>query len=107
MLIVLRINWISLNQLEFKPTFLVIYRDVKFSPLGAVQENALIVFHIPASPHYMDLSKTYFKTMVEILDANGTSLSGKSFTDYSEPSILENVGVINYLGKTLWQQIDF
>ena len=38
---------------------------------------------------------------------NGQNLAGKLFTDDSDMSKLETVGVINYLGETLWQQMDF
>ena len=49
----------------------------------------------------------YFVTVVEIVAGNGQSLAGKLFTDDSDPSELEKVRVINYLGETLWQQMDF
>ena len=82
-------------------------RDVKFLPVGAIQENAPISFHVPKSPFYMDPRQMYFVTVVEIVAGNGQSLAGKSFTDDSDLSKLEKVGVINYLGKTLWLQMDF
>ena len=49
----------------------------------------------------------YFVTVVEIVAGNGQSLAGKSFTDDSDPSKLEKFEMINYLGETLWQQMDF
>ena len=82
-------------------------RDMKFLPMGAIQENAPISFHVPKSPFYMDPRQMYFVTVVEIVAGNGQSLAGKSFTDDSDLSELEKVGVINYLGETLWQQMDF
>ena len=79
------------------------YRDVKFLPMGAIQENAPILFHVPKSPFYMDPRQMYFVTVVEIVAGNGPSLAGKSFTNDSDPSKLEKVRVINYLGETLWR----
>ena len=49
----------------------------------------------------------YFVTVVEIVAGNVQSLAEKSFTNDSDPSKSEKVGVINYLGETLWQQMDF
>ena len=43
--------------------------------------------------------------MVEIQGENGTALTGKQFTDADSAGTLENVGVINNLGHSLWEQI--
>ena len=83
------------------------YRDVEFLPMGAIQQNAPISFHVPKSPFYVDPRQMYFLTVVEIVAGNGQSPAEKSFTDDSDPSKLKKVGVINYLGETLWQQMDF
>ena len=98
-----------MHQLDiFKPagiqTHVLGHRDVKYLPISVIQDNASITFHLSASPHCMDLSKIYFKTVVEIVAPNGASLKGMSFTDDSDTSKLKKVGVINYLVQTLWQQ---
>ena len=75
--------------------------------MAAIQENAPILFHIPQSPFHMEPRQMYFITVAEIAAGNGQSLAGKSFTDDSDPSKSQKVRVINYLGETLWQQMDF
>ena len=65
------------------------YRDVKFLPMAAIQENAPISFHVPMSPFYMDPRQMYFITVAEIVAGNGQNLAGKSFTDDSD---LSNIG---------------
>ena len=109
-----RLNYVDCptHQLDiFKPagiqTQILGHRDVKFLPMGMIQDKASIAFHIPKSPYYIDPNHIYFMTVVELVGANGVSLKGKTFTNSSDGSKLEKVGVINYLGQTLWQQIDF
>ena len=43
--------------------------------------------------------------MVEIQGENGTTLTGKQFTDAESAGTLEKVGVMNNLGHSLWEQI--
>ena len=74
--------------------------DVKYLPISIIQDNASITFQRSASPHYMDLSKIYFKTVVEIVGPNEACLKGTSFTDDSDTSKLKKVGLINYLAQT-------
>ena len=83
------------------------YSDVKFLPMVVIQENAPISHHVPKSSFYTDPRQMYFVTVVEIMNGNNQSLSGKSFTNDSDPSKLEKVGVIDYPGEALWQQMDF
>ena len=45
------------------------------------------------------------KTVVEIQGENGTTLTGKQFTDGTSAGTLGKVGVINNLGHSLWEQI--
>ena len=45
------------------------------------------------------------KTVVEIQEENGTTLTGKQFTNAELAGTLEKVGVINNLGHSLWEQI--
>ena len=75
--------------------------------MAAIQENALILFHIPKSPFCMDPQQMYLISVAEIMVGNGQYLTGKSFTDDSDPSKLEKVRMISYLAETLWQQMDF
>ena len=81
------------------------FKDIEYLPTFAIQDRGPITFEIGKDEPYTDASKFVIKTMVEIQGENGTALTGKQFTDADSAGTLENVGVINNLGHSLWEQI--
>ena len=81
------------------------YKDIEYLPTSVIQDRAPIIFKIGKDKRYSDLSELVIKTVVEIQGPDGTSLEGKRFTNVTEAESLIEVGVINNLAHSLWEQI--
>ena len=81
------------------------FKDNEYLPTSAIQDGVPITFEIGKDERFTDLSELVKKTVVEIQGKNGTTLTGKQFTDADSAGTLEKVGVINNLGHSLWEQI--
>ena len=77
------------------------FKDIEYLPTSAIQDGVFITFEIGNDERFTDLSELVIKTVVEIQGENGTSLTGKQFTDTDSAGTLEKVGVINNLGHSL------
>ena len=81
------------------------FKDIEYLPTSAIQDGVPITFEIGKDKRFTDLSELVIKTVVEIQGENGTILTGKQFTNVESAGTLEEVGVINNLGHSLWEQI--
>ena len=81
------------------------FKDIEYLPTSAIQDRVPITFEIGKDEKFTDLSELVIKTVVEIQGENGTALTGKQFTNAESAGTLEKVGVINNLGRSLWEQI--
>ena len=71
-------------------------QDVEYRPIAQIMSNSPIEYSIPASGSmYKDFRNMTQKMKIQILHADGTSLSKG-----------EKVGFINQILQTLWKQID-
>ncbi len=69
---------------------------VEIPPVSAITETGPVEFYISASrDSYIDINDSYLYTRVRITNADGTNLANDA-----------DVGFINYLGCTLFSQVD-
>ena len=57
------------------------FKDIEYLPTSAIQDGVPITFEIGKDERFTDLSELVIKTVVEIQGENGTTLTGKQFTD--------------------------
>ena len=81
------------------------FKGIEYLPTSAIQDRVPITFEIGKDERFTDLSELVIKTVVGIQGEDGTALTGKQFTDADAAGTLKNVGVINNLGHSLWEQI--
>ena len=77
------------------------FKDIEYLPTSAIQDGVPITFKIGKDERFTDLAELVIKTVVEIQGGNGTTLTGKQFTDGMSAGTLEKVGVINNFGQSL------
>ena len=77
------------------------FKDIEYLPTSAIQDRVPITFEIGKDERLTDLSELVIKTVVEIQGENGTTLTGKQFTNAESAGTLEKVGMINNLGHSL------
>ena len=81
------------------------FKDIEYLPTSAIQDGAPVTFEIGKDECYTDTSEFVIKPVVKIQGENGTTLTGKQFTNADSAGTLEKVGVIKNLGHSLWEQI--
>ena len=67
---------------------------VEVNPLNTVTNAGPFEFHLPSSPHFLDLSKNYVHLQLKITRGDGTNLQDG-----------DQVGPINLIGKTFFKQV--
>ena len=57
------------------------FKDIEYLPTSAIHDGVLITFEIGGDERFTDLSESVIKTVVEIQEENGTTLTAKQFTN--------------------------
>ena len=75
-------------------------------PQNTLTDAGPYEFHMPPDPHYLDLSKNYIYIKMSITKTNGGVLTWEPAAgEQLEGGVVDKVGPINLIGKTLFKQV--